>query len=558
MSEQSSSDSPARGMESIAHLFLSQSRGDRGRVPPRVISSSISDAAAEPTVPSSSTGTPEAPLDDEKFLSEDISPGVEIRYNASERESNRDEEDILMSEASLRDHSQPAGEVRFHGVVLWTDHLSSAEETASRFARQWAQKNEAVGFFRLDADLSELFEFQSNVGGGSDLSTKEWQELLGEGTAGFSGVEASLKPALAELAERCDILLICAESELRQKAVDLLEHCRHAVVATTPEPNDMLAAYKAIKKLSPTTWEDKDISVFVCGAEDESSARLIYDKLAKTAWDFLAVDLSWGGWEQPVDNVAERHLAAVETREEILLELVEVLSPHIETAERKESSQFSVHSSPEEEEVEVESEEGEEEREDSSQFTVHSSQGEEEEAKEQMKEASMPAQAWAWHPAVGMAPEKGEVLSPVVVVKLPRSDGELADVLQLALPCWLKGIVTPMILPLSRSSDMDKSVRFLVDGNGRLFVLGASLAASEDAFAKALQGRKWLEDNLSMILSSCPQVRIDRSLEAGVILVAGGDVSFLHESVSQIQEFPIVVKQLHLLQNEAGSSLLIL
>ena len=42
---------------------------------------------------------------------------------------------------------------KFHGGVLWTDHLSSAEETASRFARQWAKKNEVVGLFRLDADL---------------------------------------------------------------------------------------------------------------------------------------------------------------------------------------------------------------------------------------------------------------------------------------------------------------------------------------------------------------------------------------------------------------------
>ena len=72
----------------------------------------------------------------------------------------------------------------------------------------------------------------------------------------------------------------------------------------------------------------------------------------------------------------------------------------------------------------------------------------------------------------GMAPEKGEVLSPVGVGKLPRSDGDLADALQLALPGWLKGIVTPMVLPLPRPSDMEPSVRFLVDGNGRLFVPG--------------------------------------------------------------------------------------
>ena len=194
----------------------------------------------------------------------------------------------------------------------------------------------------------------------------------------------------------------------------------------------------------------------------------------------------------------------------------------------------------------MESEKGEEE------FAEREAKVEECTEEKVVSEASMP------NLCVGMPPERVEVLSPVVVVKLPRSDGDLADALQLSLPGWLKGIVTPMVLPVSRPSDMDKSVRFLLDGNGRLFVLGVSLSASKEALSKSLQGRKWLEDNLSMILSSCPQVRIDRSLEAGVILVAGGDVSFLQESVSQIQEFPIVVKQLHLLQNESGSSLLII
>jgi len=544
-------------MESIAHLFLSQGRGDRGRIPPRRGgTSSISDTREDRTVTTGSSASHPAPLDDEKNVPETLSSGEEIRYNTSECESKRNEEDFQMSEASARGEAYSARPLRFQGVVLWMDHLSSGEESAIRFGRQWARKNETVGFLRLDTDLSELFEFQANGPSGSDLSTKEWQELLGESTTGFEGVETSLRPALTELAERCDILLICAETELRQQAVDLLEHCRHAVVATTPEPNDMLAAYKAIKRLSPATWEDTDISVFVCGAEEEASARRIYDKVAKTAWDFLAVDLRWGGWDQPVNNVAERHLAAVETREEIMEELVEALSPHIEVrdqgsglrAQEKEEtcSQFTVHSSQEEEK-------------EAEEFEEHASKSEEraeEEAEEHVEETDMPKLR------VGMPPDEAgtapEVLSPVVVAKLPRKDEDLADALQLALPGWLKPIVTPMILPVPRPSDLESSVRFLVDGNGRLFVLGVSLAASEEAFTKALQGRKWLEDNLSMILSACPQVRINRSLEAGVILVAGGNVRFLQENVSQITEFPIMVKQLHLLQNEAGSSLLVL
>jgi hypothetical protein len=588
MPEQPSPESPARGMDSIAHLFLSQARNGARKPPARIKPAAISEPedTPKPTNPSAATN----PTDPEeiRFSSKTLSSPSEICYTDNNREFSGDEEDHLLSDAAIRNQSSPDRPFRFHGVLVWTDHLSNAVETAVQFSRQWAQKNETAGLLRLDAKLTELFEYRANDPGGSELSTKEWQELLGESNAGSIQLDESLKPALTDLAERCDSIILSADAELRQQASDLLEHCRHAVIVTTPEPNDMLAAYKTIKRLSPATWEDKDIALFVSGAEDEASARGIYEKLAKTAWDFLAVDLSWGGWTQPIENVAEKHLAAVETREDVLEELVEVLSPHIETAQlftqeqdelveelelkgrkqrekesgewsvvsgqEEESSQFTVHSSQqeekEEEKPEVVSEEREEEFEERAEEEV--------EAKERLEEASMPTQAWAWHPAAGMAPEKGEVLSPVGVGKLPRSDGELADVLQLALPGWLKGIVTPMILPLGRSSDMDKSVRFLVDGNGRLFVLGVSLTASEDAFTKALQGRKWLEDNLSMILSACPQVRIDRSLEAGVILVAGGDVRFLQESVSQISEFPIQVKQLHLLQNESGSSILVI
>jgi len=580
MSEIPSSDLPARGMDSIAHLFLSQSR-DRGRIPPTTSNPSSTPKDAEGDNSNfDSSHNYSAPLDPLKFKAENLSSDEEIRYNDSTGESVGNKEDFLLSEATRRKQPNQESPIRFRGVVLWTDYLSGAEETANRFARQWAQKNEVVGLLRLETKLTELFEFHANRTAASELSTKEWQELLGEGDDESSRVVPSLKPALTELAEGCDILILSTDKSLRQQTEDLLEHCRHTVVATTPEPNDMLAAYKTIKRLSPTTWEDKDISVFVCDAEDEPSARRIFEKLAKTAWEFLAVDLHWGGWAQPVDNVAERHLAAVKTRETILEELVEALSPHIETAhlftqeqdqlvqeltDAEDRSNFAVRTSQKEEQ---EDEKEKTQRREGKKAGIEAELIKEAEAESEKAEMEKPAAEKAVEsvrkPSLSMlpdpdtAPAKGEVLCPVAVSKLPRNDEELAMALQLALPGWLKGIATPMILPLNPPRDMDTSVRFIVDGIGRLYVLGVSLAANEEAFTKALQGRKWLEDNLSMILSSCPQIRIHRSLEAGVILVAGGEVRFLQESVSQITEFPIVVKQLHLLQNEENSSLLIL
>ena len=101
------------------------------------------------------------------------------------------------------------------------------------------------------------------------------------------------------------------------------------------------------------------------------------------------------------------------------------------------------------------------------------------------------------------------------------------------------------------------SVRVLIDGNGRLSILGASLTDQSGIWELVMRARKWLMDNLELIISHCRQLKIDRSREVGVIMVAGGGVEGLRQSCGQSGEFPCEVLQLHLLKNDGGSWLLV-
>jgi hypothetical protein len=161
------------------------------------------------------------------------------------------------------------------------------------------------------------------------------------------------------------------------------------------------------------------------------------------------------------------------------------------------------------------------------------------------------------NPAVPPPAAKPLPLAPVVVGQLPRSDQELADALQLALPGWLTRLPTVMSLPVNFPADIDPAVRIFVDANGRLHLFLASLDGGE-ILPRVLKARRWLTDNLALIISHCRQIKIDRSLPIGIVLVTGGSIDTLRQSCGQISDFPVQVLQLHLLQNDMGSSLLVI
>ena len=149
------------------------------------------------------------------------------------------------------------------------------------------------------------------------------------------------------------------------------------------------------------------------------------------------------------------------------------------------------------------------------------------------------------------------VLRPIGVGQLPADDVELNDVLAASVGEWVKGLETPvLVLPISLPGALAGRGRVLVDADGRLVLLWATLGAEAKAFTGALEGRKWLIENLGLVADACRQVNIDRSLDVGAIIVTGGDAGMLGQWC-EAMSMAAVVRQLYLLSGDTGESVLV-
>jgi len=448
---------------------------------------------------------------------------------------------------------------RLAGITLLADHLEGSRQKVFAFARHWTDKNERVGILNLETSAVELIEFARQPTPSRPATDGSWDELFCPAEPQAppptlpNNIADTLTSTLSDLARRCDILLVnIAQGKLPQVR-ELIELCRHTVVITTCSPADMVETYKTIKYLSPLAWKDMDISLFVCGADDENAARKIHQKLNSTAWEFLGIDLKWAGWEHLPTNVKERILGSFEGDQELLDELAEFLAGK------------GSHLGPAQEQI---CESLKEQTDDSCAGQQNISREAEREnilsfaAQTPPTPAAGPVKNQSACPAATVPPLETPAgrpipLTPIGVAQLPRTDHELAQVLQLALPGWLTQLPTVMALPVHLPTDINPAVKILIDANGRLHVFFASLTGGGEILPHALRARKWLSDNLSLIIASCRQIKIDPSLPIGIILVTGGALDTLRPSSTQMGEFPTLVLQLLLLQNNSGSSLLV-
>lgn len=535
-----------RGIGSIAHLFLSQQGAPVRKGPLREVSKEAETNREQPVageggdvIPTGRQSTPPA----DEFYRGEVGEKI-MGKDAEQRIRPVEKYGEGLSEVRRR----LWGNGRLSGLLLLTGHLGNGREQAEHFARQWAGKNARVGLVSLDAEQAELTEYVGEIDEGYSVVDSEWQELFGqiENTIGGEnrsvpgGRADSLIPTLEVMSERVDTLLINIGKDERGKISELINKCRHLVVFTSAERGEMVGAYKTIKRLSPAAWEDKDISLFVCGAADEGAARRVYDKLAKTAWEFLTLDLKWSGWEQPPGEVNERQLVCVGDGADVVGELGEYLAVGV-GVRRKEEEDIPVNLGRERDRGEGERECG---------------RGGELKPRTDIEKEVCGRGTKREEARMGEI-ESVRVLCPIAVDKLPSNDVELSDALQLSLPVSLVAVGAVLAVPISPGGDIDKSVRVLIDVKGRLHVLAGSLTGSAEVLVRSLTGRQWVRDNLGLIISHFGQLKIDRSLEVGIILVTGGSVEGLRGSCGQITEFPWMVLQLQLLQNELGSSFLV-
>ena len=122
----------------------------------------------------------------------------------------------------------------------------------------------APGGFRLIGGASGLARM-------ADLSDADRQRLV---------------DCLADLEEQTDVILIDTGAGIGPNVLSFTRAADHVLVVTTPEPTAITDAYAVIKVVSREAT-GRPISLLVNQARSPNEARVVYDRIAKVAMQFL-------------------------------------------------------------------------------------------------------------------------------------------------------------------------------------------------------------------------------------------------------------------------------
>jgi flagellar biosynthesis protein FlhG len=131
----------------------------------------------------------------------------------------------------------------------------------------------APGGFRLIGGASGLARM-------ADLSDEDRERLI---------------VALVELEETTDVILIDTGAGISPNVLSFTRAADHVLVVTTPEPTAITDAYAVIKVVSRQS-NDQRISLLVNQVRSPGEARLVHDRIAKVARQFLGVTVLDAGY----------------------------------------------------------------------------------------------------------------------------------------------------------------------------------------------------------------------------------------------------------------------
>jgi flagellar biosynthesis protein FlhG len=139
----------------------------------------------------------------------------------------------------------------------------------------------APGGFRLIGGASGLARM-------ADLSDDDRQRLVS---------------ALMELEEQTDVILIDTGAGISPNVLSFTRAADHVLVVTTPEPTAITDAYAVIKVVSRES-NDRRISLLVNQVCSSIEGRLVYDRIAKVARQFLGVTILDAGYMMSDEQVS--------------------------------------------------------------------------------------------------------------------------------------------------------------------------------------------------------------------------------------------------------------
>jgi flagellar biosynthesis protein FlhG len=108
--------------------------------------------------------------------------------------------------------------------------------------------------------------------------------------------------ALAELENRADIIIIDTGAGISPNVLSFTRTADHVLIVTTPEPTAITDAYAVVKVISRDGGQRR-LSLLVNQARSMAEARVVYDRIAKVAKQFLNVDVYDAGHVPADENV---------------------------------------------------------------------------------------------------------------------------------------------------------------------------------------------------------------------------------------------------------------
>jgi len=137
------------------------------------------------------------------------------------------------------------------------------------------------GGFRLIGGASGLARM-------ADLSDDDRQRLVG---------------ALAELEQQTDVIIIDTGAGISPNVLSFTRAADQVLVVTTPEPTAITDAYAVVKVISRDGAVHR-VSLLVNQVRAPAEARIVYDRIAKVARQFLNISVFDAGYIPADDNVA--------------------------------------------------------------------------------------------------------------------------------------------------------------------------------------------------------------------------------------------------------------
>ena len=138
----------------------------------------------------------------------------------------------------------------------------------------------APGGFRLIGGASGLARM-------ADLSEMDRQRIIN---------------SLAEVEAQADVILIDTGAGISPNVLAFTRTADHVLVVTTPEPTAITDAYAVIKVLSRDGAERR-VSLFVNQVKAAGEAKLVHDRIAKVARQFLGIMIYDAGYMVTDDQV---------------------------------------------------------------------------------------------------------------------------------------------------------------------------------------------------------------------------------------------------------------